>query len=201
MAQTRMQRALPFTVADKIDTWSNPLRRHQEALLELAPQLLVVQLGGPVGTRAQLGPKGDAVAAALAARLGLRVAPSWHSQRDRIGALGAWLSLLSGTLGKIGQDVALMAQNEVAAVRLAAGGGSSAMAHKSNPVAAEALVAIARFNAGLLGTLHQALVHENERSGAAWTLEWMVLPQMIVATAGALRQAEGMIVGMRFVGA
>ncbi len=32
--------------------------------------------------------------------------------------------------------------------------------------------------------LHQGMVHETERSGAAWTLEWLVLPQMFV-TAGA----------------
>ncbi len=72
------------------------------------------------------------------------------------------------------------------------------MPHKSNPVPAEVLVTLARFNAGLLGTLHQALVHENERSGAAWTLEWMVLPQMIVATAAALRSAHTLVGGMSF---
>jgi 3-carboxy-cis,cis-muconate cycloisomerase len=36
---------------------------------------------------------------------------------------------------------------------------------------AEVLVTLARFNTGLLGTVHQALVYENERSGSAWTLE------------------------------
>ena len=135
----------------------------------------------------------------MAERLDLRPAPAWHSQRDRIGEFGAFLSLVSGTLGKIGQDIALMAQNEVGAVRLPSGGGSSAMAHKSNPVGAEVLVALARFNAGLLGTLHQALVHENERSGAAWTLEWMVLPQMTVATAAGLQKAQSLVAGMSFV--
>ena len=95
--------------------------------------------------------------------------------------------------GKIGQDVALMVQNEVAEARLATGGGSSAMPHKSNPVPAEILVALARFNAGSLGTLHQALVHENERSGAAWTLEWMVLPPMVVTAAAGLRHARFLV--------
>jgi 3-carboxy-cis,cis-muconate cycloisomerase len=94
-----------------------------------------------------------------------------------------------------------MVQNEVGDVLLPAGGESSAMAHKSNPVDAEVLVALARFNAGLLGTLHQALVHENERSGAAWTLEWMVLPQMAIATAAGLRKAQTLITGVRFVAA
>jgi 3-carboxy-cis,cis-muconate cycloisomerase len=59
-------------------------------------------------------------------------------------------------------------------------------------------VTLARFNAGLLGTLHQALVHENERSGAAWTLEWMVLPQMVVATAAGLRNAQVLVGSMSF---
>ncbi|QRM27337.1 3-carboxy-cis,cis-muconate cycloisomerase [Microvirga sp. VF16] len=199
MAHTRMQRALPFPAADKIDTWIQPLERHRGTLEALARRLLVLQLGGPIGTRSELKGYGDAVADAMAEILGLGLAPSWHSQRDRIGEFGAFLSLLTGTLGKIGQDIALMAQNEVGEVQLATGGGSSAMPHKSNPVPAEVLVTLARFNAGLLGTLHQALVHENERSGAAWTLEWMVLPQMAVASAAALSRAQGLIAGLSFV--
>lgn len=196
MAHTRMQQALPFTAADKIDTWLQPLERHRESLRDLAPRLLSLQLGGPIGTRGELKGHGDAVADAMAEILGLGYAPSWHSQRDRIGEFASFLSLLSGTLGKIGQDVALMAQNEVAEVRLASGGGSSAMAHKSNPVQAELLVSLARFNAGLLGTLHQALVHENERSGAAWTLEWLVLPQMVIAVASGLNKTQALVSGM-----
>ncbi len=196
MAHTRMQKALPFTAAHKIDTWMRPLQRHAESLTSIAPHLLVVQLGGPIGTRSEMKDYGDAVAEAMARVLGLGHGPSWHSQRERIGEFAAFLSLLSGTLGKIGQDIALMAQNEVGEVRLASGGGSSAMPHKSNPVQAELLVALARYNAGLLGTLHQALVHENERSGAAWTLEWIVLPQMVVATAAGLSKAQALIGGM-----
>jgi len=199
MAHTRMQQAVPFTAADKIDTWLQPLERHAESLESLAPRLLVVQLGGPVGTRKEMKGHGDAVADAMADTLGLGYGPSWHSQRDRIGEFAAFLSLLSGTLGKLGQDLALMAQNEVGEVRLPSGGGSSAMPHKSNPVQAEVLVTLARYNAGLLGTLHQALVHEGERSGAAWTLEWMVLPQMAVASAAGLSKAQALVAGMSFL--
>ncbi len=74
-------------------------------------------------------------------------------------------------------------------ILMSGGGGSSAMPHKQNPVKAETLVALARFNAVQLSGMHQALVHEQERSGAAWMLEWLVLPQMVVATAAALRIA------------
>lgn len=189
VAHTRMQRALPFTVIDKIAAWSAPLERHRAALADLSPRLLVIQLGGPVGARDGFDGKGEEVARRLADRLGLGVAPPWHSQRDRIVAFGSLLSALSGSLGKIGADVALLAQTEIGAVAIEGGGGSSSMPHKSNPVNAEALVGLARFNAGLCGALHQAMVHENERSGAAWTLEWLTLPQMAVATAASLRLA------------
>jgi 3-carboxy-cis,cis-muconate cycloisomerase len=95
-------------------------------------------------------------------------------------------------LGKFGADVALLSQNEVGIVAIEGGGRSSAMAHKSNPVNAELLLALARYNAGLLGILHQSLVHEYERSGAAWTLEWIALPQMVVATGAGLRIATAL---------
>ena len=197
MAHTRMQQALAFTAADKIETWCAPLARQTEALRALAPRVLAIQLGGPVGTRGSFDGKGDAIARAMADTLGLADAPCWHSGRDRIAELAAWLSLTSGLLGKFGQDVALMAQNEVGEARISGAGGSSAMAHKANPVPAEVLVALARFNAGLLGTLSQALVHENERSGAAWTLEWLVLPRMAVATAAGLATARRLAEALR----
>lgn len=190
MAHTRMQAALLVTVADKVGTWLRPLADHRTSLTQIAGQLLVVQLGGPVGDRRSFDGKGDDVAQGIARRLHLGVAPPWHSNRERIAQFGSLLSLITGSLGKLGADIALLAQSEVAAVMLTSGGGSSAMPHKSNPVNAEVLVALARHNAGLVGTLHQALVHENERSGAAWTMEWLVLPQMLVATGASLRLAN-----------
>ena len=198
-AHTRMQAALAFTAADKIETWRAPLERQAEELRRLGPSIFVVQLGGPVGTRSGFDGKGDAVAREMAKALGLADAPCWHSERDRIARFAAWLSLISGLLGKIGQDVALMTQSEVGAAGISGAGGSSSMPHKANPVPAEVLVALARFNAGLLGALNQALVHENERSGAAWTLEWLVLPQMAVTTATGLATALRLVKSLRIL--
>jgi 3-carboxy-cis,cis-muconate cycloisomerase len=149
--------------------------------------------------RGDLEGKGAAIVAELARLLQIGAGPCWHVERDALAEFAAWTSLVAGSLGKIGTDVAIMAQNEIGEVKLAEGGGSSAMPHKSNPVRAEALVALARFNAALLGAHHQALVHENERSGAAWTLEWLVLPQMVVAAAAGLRHASALCRGLHFV--
>ncbi len=188
MAMTRMQPAIEVTVADRIAAWRLPLERYRLRLGEFSGRLLVVQFGGAAGTLEKLGGKAGTVRAALAARLGLGDAPQWHSQRDALAEFAGWLSLVTGSLGKFGQDVALMAQAGTD-ILMSGGGGSSAMPHKQNPVKAETLVALARFNAVQLSGMHHALLHEQERSGAAWMLEWLVLPQMVVATAAALRIA------------
>jgi len=193
MAHTRMQAALPTSFAEKVRTWAEPLARERAALEGLRARRLVIQLGGPVGDRSSFMGKGDDVARRLAARLGLGVAAPWHSQRDGIVEFGSLLALVSGSLGKFGMDVALLSQSEVRAITLKGGGGSSSMAHKSNPVKAELLVALGRFNAGLAGTLQQAMLAENERSGAAWTLEWLVLPRMAITTGRALAVATALV--------
>ncbi len=201
MGVTRMQEALPITVGDRLTSWRAPLVRHLERIESIKPRLLVVQFGGAVGTLHKLGDKAEPVSARLAEELGLTVPEhTWHSQRDTIAEFASWLSLVTGGLGKMGQDLALMAQNAVGAARFSGGGGSSAMPGKQNPVGAEVLIALARFNATEVSAMHHALVHEQERSGAAWTLEWMVLPQMVVATSAALTRAKILLQSITMLG-
>ncbi len=190
MGRTRMQAALPILVSDRLQAWRAPLEIRRQALSVL---VFPVQFGGAVGRLEPIAgegrpAQGAAVRASLAADLGLADIPQWQSQRAVIADLGHHLASLTGSLGKMGQDIALMAQagGEIA---LAGGGGSSAMPHKQNPVMAETLVALARFNAVQVSGLQQAMVHEQERSGAAWMLEWLTLPHMLAATGAALRLA------------
>jgi 3-carboxy-cis,cis-muconate cycloisomerase len=200
MGHTRMQAAIPVPASRKIESWRAPLVRHLERLDDIRREVLVLHFGGAAGTLDKLGGRGQGVSRRLAAELGLRaVPPARHSERDGMAALASWLALVTGSVGKTGQDIALMAQSEVGEIRLASGGGSSAMPHKVNPVGAETLVALARFNATLVSGMHHAMVHENERSGAAWTLEWMLLPQMATAAGAALRTAASLLASISFV--
>ena len=192
MARTRMQAAIPISVADRVTSWREPLVRHHERLQSVRGSVLVVQFGGAVGTLEKFADKGAAIRAALARRLSLGDAPQWHSQRDRIAELANWLSLVTGGLGKFGQDIALMAQAGDELQR-AGGGSSSAMAHKRNPIDAEMLVTLARYNAVQLSGMHHALIHEQERSGAAWTLEWLILPQMLMAAGASTCVADRLV--------
>ncbi len=187
MGRTRMQRALPIPFGHRVASWRAPLRRHLQHLSPLEATLLHLQFGGPVGTLDNLGDRGAEVRAALSRELKLAdPGRAWHAERDRLTDLANWLTQLSGSLGKIGLDLTLMTQNEIGEAKLATAGSSSAMPHKQNPVEAELLVTLARFNAGQQGILAQTALHDGERSGTAWTLEWMILPSMIGATAATL---------------
>lgn len=197
MGFTRMQAAIMIRVSDRVESWRGSLARQLTALNNLE---FPVQLGGAAGSLDKLGSHGTAVRAALAEELGLADTRQWQSQRDGIADIGHHLSLVTGALGKIGQDLALMAQSG-REISMSGGGKSSAMAHKQNPVEAETLVALARFNAVQLSGLHQAMVHEQERSGAAWTLEWLILPQMVMATATSLRLAAETLTQIERMGA
>ena len=184
MGRTRMQAALPITVGDRIATWRGPLDGHRDRLEQIKPRVEMLQLGGPVGDRRTLGSGADEIVQSVATELGL--APpdrTWHTTRDGVAEYAGLLSLITASLGKMGQDMCLMAQQGLDELSFADGGGSSAMPHKQNPVLPELLVTLAHFNAAQLSGMHHAVVHEQERSGSAWALEWMILPQMAVAAA------------------
>jgi 3-carboxy-cis,cis-muconate cycloisomerase len=159
----------------------------------MSPRVFAVQLGGAAGTLAALGDKGLAVMEALASELKLAVpAIPWHTQRDGLAEFASWLSLVTGSLAKMGQDIILMAQTEVGEVAEGAEhgrGGSSTMPQKSNPIASELIIAAARANASLLSAMHNALIQEHERATHGWQVEWLTLPQMVLLTSGALKHA------------
>ncbi|CAM4134104.1 3-carboxy-cis,cis-muconate cycloisomerase [Palleronia rufa] len=178
MGRTRMQAALPIRAAQRIAAWRRPIPRHRDRIAAATEDAARLQLGGPVGDRATLGPSADAVSARMAEALGLADGPAWHAERDGPVAVAAAYANLCVSLGKIGTDVGLMVQQGVDDARLAGGGGSSAMAHKANPVRAEILAALARHAATLAGGMLHAGLHEQERSGAAWALEWLTLPPL-----------------------
>jgi 3-carboxy-cis,cis-muconate cycloisomerase len=182
IGRTLLQQALPTTFGLKAAGWLADLDLARARLAEVALDLSDVQLGGAVGNLAAFGDQGQAVARAVAEALGFEppLAP-WHTQRARIVVLGDMLALLAGVLGKLGRDVALLAQGEVGEVREggAGRGGSSAMMHKQNPVSAVALVACAQRVPGLAATLHAAMLQEHERGAGSWHGEWETLTELL----------------------
>lgn len=191
--RTHSQHALPITFGLKVAGWLSPLLRHKTRLKELKTRLLVVQFSGAAGTLASLGGRGLEVQTTLAEELGLGVpSSSWHTGRDTLVELASWLSLVTGSLGKMATDIILMAQSEVDELSESddpTRGGSSTMPQKQNPIISEVIVAIARSNAAHLSAMHQALIQEHERATGGWQIEWLTLPQMLIQTGAALSKA------------
>ncbi|GAA3876974.1 3-carboxy-cis,cis-muconate cycloisomerase [Celeribacter arenosi] len=193
MGRTRMQAATTMAVRERVLEWRLPIADHLITLNQKRRDVEKVQIGGASGDRKALGDKAAAVVDHVAKELDLAATDkAWHAMRHGIAGYASFLSLITGTLGKMGLDVTLMAQQGIDEIALSGGGGSSAMPHKQNPISAELLVTLARFNAVQVSAMHHAVIHEQERSGTAWTLEWMVLPQMLMTTARALSVAIDM---------
>jgi len=190
--RTLLQHAMPTTFGAKAAGWLDAITRHRERVSETRKRVLVAQFGGAVGTLSALGEKGPAIAAALANELKLDepTAP-WHTQRDRVAEVACTLGLLAGTLGKIARDISLHAQTEIGEILEPSGegrGGSSTMPHKRNPVTCGAVLATAVRVPGLVCTMLNAMVQEDERGLGNWHAEWETLPEIFRLAGGALHQ-------------
>ena len=92
----------------------------------------------------------------------------------------------------------LLAQTEVAEVAEGgARGGSSAMPHKHNPVAAISARACARRAPGLVATLFGAMEQEHERAAGAWHSEWPTLTGLLATVGSAAAWLAESLDGLR----
>jgi 3-carboxy-cis,cis-muconate cycloisomerase len=184
LGRTLLQPALPTTFGLKAAGWLVALDEAGAELARVRDDVLAAQVGGAVGDRAGLPP--DA-ATAIAAELGLAdpVLP-WHGDRRRPAALAAALGVLAGTAAKVAKDIILLAQGEVGEVRDGVAGGSSAMAHKGNPVAAISARACAARVPGLVATMLSVMDGEHERAAGGWQAEWETLRELLRSTGAAV---------------
>src|SRR5437016_8222807 len=198
--RSNLQQAVPITFGFKAASLLAAMQRHRARLAELRPRVLVGEFAGAAGTLASLGADGLAVQSALMAELGLGEPEiAWHTVRDRIGEVGCFLGLVTGTLGKLSMDVKLLMQTEVAEVFEPfheGRGSSSTMPQKRNPISClyiHATAALVRQNAA---ALLEAAVADHERSTGPWQIEWIALPEIFLLASGALAQSRALVAGL-----
>jgi 3-carboxy-cis,cis-muconate cycloisomerase len=221
LGRTLLQQAVPVTFGLVAAGWLTGLDEARTRLAEVRRHRLAVQFGGAAGTLAALGQDGPRVAALLAAELGLAdPGLPWPTNRLRIVELAAALAGACAATGKIARDVTLLAQTEVAELREGDGadegstadggngadgrsaegaghrGGSSAMPHKRNPVAAIAILGCARQAPGLLATLAAAAEQEHQRAAGAWHAEWQPLSHLLQLTGSAAAWCADLLAGL-----
>lgn len=200
LGRTLLQAAPPVTFGLKAAGWLAAIRRSRTRLDSAYAEALVLQFGGASGTLAALGGKGVEVGRSLAQELGLELPDApWHAHRDRLAALVTACGVLTGCLGKMARDLALLMQGEVAeaAEPVGAGrGGSSTMPQKRNPVASAVTLAAANRVPGLVASFLTGMVQEHERGVGGWQAEWATIADVIQATGAALASmaeaAEGL---------
>ena len=188
VGRTRKTSATVTTFGLKACNWLVPLLKNTSRLNDIYSNgLLSIQLGGPVGNLALYDKKGLLVRKRLSKLLGLNYSPfTWHNQRDNLIEFSNILSLITGAIGKVAKDILIMSQTEINEISIEKSGKSSSMPHKNNPVIAELLVAIANLNSSNISIMHNSLMHENERDGASWMMEWETLVRMIKLSCSSL---------------
>jgi 3-carboxy-cis,cis-muconate cycloisomerase len=199
--RTLMQQALPITFGLKAAGWLAAVLDARERLAAYRAGRLAIQLGGAAGTLAALADRGLDVARELSAELGLPepVLP-WSTARARVAELGMTLGIVAGTMGKIGLDVALLAQTEVGEVAEPAGegrGGSSTMPQKRNPIGAMAINACVRGVQAQASLLLASMSQEHERALGAWQAEWGAVSDALRHCAGAVARTREVLDGLQ----
>ena len=115
--RTLLQQAVPTTFGLKAAGWLVAVLEARARLAQLRNGGLAAQLGGAVGTLAAMGEHGTDIAHFYARELDLSEPTlPWHTNRVRIAELGAALQIAAGVVAKIGLDVLLLAQTEIAEV-------------------------------------------------------------------------------------
>ena len=198
--RTHGQAGLPVTFGFKAAVWAAELRRHQDRIAQGRPRWEVAQLGGALGTMEFWGAAALPLLDSFAARLGLS-APEipWLTARDRVAEFVGVLAMVTATLGKIGQEIYELQRSEIGEVREPwppGQVGSITMPHKRNPELSEHLVSLSKLVRADAATALEAMVHEHERDGRAWKVEWVVVPEACQLTGAALAAAARLLEGL-----
>lgn len=201
IGRSNLQQAIPVTFGYKMAGLLSAIERHRERLAQLKERVLVGEFAGAAGTLASLERGAMETQAGLCAELGLKQPViAWHTIRDNIAEVGAFLGLVGGTLGKLSMDVKLMMQTEVGEVYEPyhhGRGSSSTMPQKRNPISScyvHAAISVVRQHAA---ALMDAMVADHERSTGPWEIEWIVLPEAFCLMAGALKQSRFVLEGLQ----
>ena len=70
------------------------------------------------------------------------------------------------------------------------------MPQKRNPMVSEYVAATCKLVRGLAPVMQGAMVGEHERDMAAWAAEWLLVPQALIITDGALSRLTEIVRGL-----
>ena len=184
VGRTHGQHALPITLGFKMAQWLSELERNRIRMDEIYDRVFVGQLGGAVGTLASIHEDGLKVQKRMMEILNLKVADvPWHTSRDNLVELASVYALISGTIGKIANEIINLQRTEIAELEEGfefGKVGSSTMPHKRNPMICEYIVGLSRLVRLQMSSVYDVLVQEHERDMGLWLVEWELWPEISI---------------------
>lgn len=201
VGRTHGMQALPTTFGFKLAVWLDEFVRHLQRLTEIKQRVLVGNISGAVCTYASMGKFGPLIEARALSSLGLNTPNiGWQAARDRFSEYASVIALISGTLGKIGNEFYNLMRTEINEVEepFSEGKiGSTTMPHKRNPAALEGLASLTAPLLKSVALIHESMKVEHERDAMSWRAEWIALPEINLYISAQLQTALTILKGLK----
>jgi adenylosuccinate lyase len=200
VGRTHGQPGSPISFGLKAASWLDEVGRSIERLDQMRERILVVQLGGAVGSVGFFGDDALALRAAFADELHLGEPDmSWLTARDRLGEFASVVALTTGAFARLANEIYSLQRFEIGELREATTAttvGSITMPHKRNPESSEQIIVLARLVRANAATLLETMLQEHERDARGWKAEWSVFPELCHYSCAATAMTEALLAGL-----
>lgn len=196
------QHSAPTTLGYKLAIIIDELDRSLQRLESVAKFVFSGSISGVVSTYASYGPLAIDVERGVCHALNLSVPRvPWHTQRDRFIEYAHILTLISGTLGKFGQDLYDMSRSELGEFEEmyhAGRQGSTTIPTLRPPYICEAIVNLSGLISQSMGLMYQSsrLTHEKDTIG--WRNQWVALPEICLYLSAQLNYTQALLKAGRY---
>lgn len=201
VGRTHGMQALPTTFGFKLAVWLDEFVRHLQRLSEIKQRVLVGNISGAICTYAAMGELGVQVEARTLTLLDLNTPNiGWQAARDRFSEYASVIGLISGTLGKMGNEFYNLMRTEINEVEEPFSDGkigSTTMPHKRNPAALEGLASLTAPLLKSVALIHESMKVEHERDAMSWRAEWIALPEINLYLSSQLQTALAVLQGLK----
>lgn len=201
VGRTHGMQALPVTFGFKLAVWLDEFVRHLQRLNEIKQRVLVGNISGAICTYASMGELGPKIEQHALTLLGLNTPNiGWQAARDRFSEYASVIALISGTLGKIGNEFYNLMRTEINEVEEPFSDGkigSTTMPHKRNPAALEGLASLTAPLLKSVALIHESMKVEHERDAMSWRAEWIALPEINLYISAQLQTALAVLKGLK----
>ncbi|MCK4614083.1 MAG: adenylosuccinate lyase [Thermoplasmata archaeon] len=203
IGRTHGQFAVPITLGLKLAVFAMEVHRHLERLTQAEPRICAGKMSGATGSMAALGEHALEIQEFVMKKLDLTTeeAATQIVQRDRMTEYVLILSNISASIEKFATEIRNLQRSEILEIAesfdVQKQVGSSAMAHKQNPITCENICGLARIIRGFVTPAFENMPTWHERDLTNSSAERFILPHVSILTDDILVKMEEVFRDMR----